>query len=312
MNKVKGVIFAVISAVTFGFAPILISKTYVLGNNPMMMAFSRNLLMIPILFLYLLAKGVNFRITKKQFFQLVLLSGFGTTTSLVFLYNSYNYIPVSMATSINFVYPTLVAVASVLVFKESMSKFRKLAVVSSLIGIFLFMDISGGSKNLFIGVGLALTSGFAYAFYIIFLAKSGLLKLPSLVITFYSCIVCSVLIGIIGAFTKTIRPGDMALEGWLLTLVISILITILGAMFIQLAVLNVGTTVTSVLATLEPITTLVLGYLLFQERVGFTKLMGCILVLTAVLLLALDQRRMSKERAKNIEVYEDIVNEEII
>lgn len=311
MNKIKGIIFAIISALTFGFAPILISKTYELGNNSIMMAFSRNILMVPILFIFLVAKKANLKITKKQFLQLVVLSTF-TTTSLLVLYTSYNYIAVSMATSINFVYPTLVAIASVMIFKEPMSRFRKFAVFFSLLGIILLMDIIGGSKNLFLGLTLALTSGFAYASYIIYLAKSGLLKIPSMVITFYSCIICSILMGIIGTFTGSINPSNMQLEGWIITFFISIFVTILGSMFIQLAVLNVGTTVTSVLATLEPITTLVLGYLLFNENISPTKLFGSLLVLSSVVLLALDQRKMAKERAKNMELYQDIVNKEII
>ena len=307
MNKVKGVLFAVISAIAFGVSPILISMTYSMGNNFMMMAFTRNLLVIPFLLLYVGYRRLSLKLNKKQFFQMCLLTIVGICTSLMALYASYTFIPVALSSSIHFIYPTIVAVASVFLFKEKLSFLRKVALVCSLSGIMLMANFKDGSADLLKGVVLAIISGSAYSFYILYMAKSGLLRLPTIVVTFYTCIISSVFLGLVAVFCGKFTPFEMSLEGWLITLFISIMITILGTMFTQLAVRNVGTTITSVLSTLEPITTIIIGVLLYNETVGRVKLIASFLILMSVFLLALDQKNMARKRAKNIERYEDII-----
>lgn len=279
-----------------------------MGNNSMMMAFVRNLLVLPFLFFYIKFRRISLKISKDQLLKLILMNVFGTCLSLTVLYISYNYIPVSLATSIHFIYPSIVAVLSVIIFKEYMSGLRKLAVACSLIGIMLFIDFKSGSSNFLLGISLALVSGIAYAFYIIYMAKSGVLKLESIVILYYSCVISAIFLGSLTLVFNKLVITEIALKGWALIFLISIMLTFLGTMFTQLAISHLGATTTSVLATLEPITTIVLGVSLFGEEVGPIKLLACGLILVAVLLLALDQRSMAKIRAKNIEKYEDIIN----
>lgn len=50
--KIKGILFTILSAIIFGFTPALANITYEFGNNSLSMTFFRNLLAIPILFLY--------------------------------------------------------------------------------------------------------------------------------------------------------------------------------------------------------------------------------------------------------------------
>lgn len=65
---------------------------------------------------------------------------------------------------------------------------------------------------------------------------------------------------------------------------------------------------TSVMSTLEPIATIVAGVVIYNEKVGTTKLIACFFIVLAVFLLALDQKNMAKKRAENIEKYEDIIS----
>lgn len=308
MNKTKGIIFALISAITYGIAPILISITYKLGNNSMMMTFLRNFMVLPFLLIYIAFKGYSLKINKEQLKKLIIISVCGFSASLVALYSSYKYIPPALASSLNFVYPTIVAVLSVIVFKEEMSRARKLAVISSLTGIILFMDFKNGGPNSYIGIGLALCSGIIFAFYMIYLAKSGILQLPPIVVTFYMSLISSITMAAVTIISGNFVPGNIQTEGWLLILLISLLVTLLGSMLTQLAVINVGTTVTSIMATFDPITTIIIGVVFLGEKITHIQLLACILILLAVILLALDQNNMAKKRAKHMEQYEDILS----
>lgn len=310
MNLTKGVFFALISAMAFGISPILISMTYSMGNNSLMMAFLRNLLVLPVLLSIIKFRCHSLKVSKNQFIKLLIMTILGVCTSLMCLYTSYTFISPSLASSIHFIYPLIVAISAVILFKEELSILRKIALVCSLTGIFLFVDFKAGNNDLLKGVGLALISGSAYAFYIVYMAKSGLLRLSTFVVTFYTCLISAIFLGLVTFFTGNLKPGEMDINGWLITIVISVMITILGTMFTQLAVLNAGTTITSVMSTLEPITTITIGVLLFNESLSLVKLIACSLILTSVLLLALDQKYMAKKRSENVEAYEDIINDE--
>lgn len=309
MNKFRGIFYAIVSAIAFGVSPILISKTYELGNNFMMMAFIRNILVLPFIFLYIKVRRIPMTVSKDQLFKLSVLNILGTSLSLLVLYLSYTFIPVSLATSLHFIYPSIVAILSVIVFKEYMSNLRKLAVLSSLIGVLLFIDLRSGSSNLFIGIGLALLSGAAYSFYIVYMAKSGVLVMENILIVYYGSLISAVFLGVLTIITGKLVITSINLEGWALILLISIMLTFLGTMFTQMAIKSIGTTITSILATLEPIITIVLGVFLFNEKVGTVKLIASGLILLAVLLLALDQKSMARRRAKEIEKYEDIISD---
>lgn len=309
MNKFRGIFYAIVSAIAFGVSPILISKTYELGNNFMMMAFIRNILVLPFIFLYIKVRRIPMTVSKDQLFKLSVLNILGTSLSLLVLYLSYTFIPVSLATSLHFIYPSIVAILSVIVFKEYMSNLRKLAVLSSLIGVLLFIDLRSGSSNLFIGIGLALLSGAAYSFYIVYMAKSGVLVMENILIVYYGSLISAVFLGVLTIITGKLVITSINLEGWALILLISIMLTFLGTMFTQMAIKSIGTTITSILATLEPIITIVLGVFLFDEKVGTVKLIASGLILLAVLLLALDQKSMARRRAKEIEKYEDIISD---
>ena len=117
MNKFRGIFYAIVSAIAFGVSPILISKTYELGNNFMMMAFIRNILVLPFIFLYIKVRRNPMTVSKDQLFKLSVLNILGTSLSLLVLYLSYTFIPVSLATSLHFIYPSIVAILSVIVFK---------------------------------------------------------------------------------------------------------------------------------------------------------------------------------------------------
>ena len=309
MNKFRGIFYAIVSAIAFGVSPILISKTYELGNNFMMMAFIRNILVLPFIFLYIKVRRIPMTVSKDQLFKLSVLNILGTSLSLLVLYLSYTFIPVSLATSLHFIYPSIVAILSVIVFKEYMSNLRKLAVLSSLVGVLLFIDLRSGSSNLFIGIGLALLSGAAYSFYIVYMAKSGVLVMENILIVYYGSLISAVFLGVLTIITGKLVITSISLEGWALILLISIMLTFLGTMFTQMAIKSIGTTITSILATLEPIITIVLGVFLFNEKVGTVKLIASGLILLAVLLLALDQKSMARRRAKEIEKYEDIISD---
>ena len=64
---------------------------------------------------------------------------------------------------------------------------------------------------------------------------------------------------------------------------------------IPVAVKNVGPTVTSILGMFEPISTVILGFLVLNETITARGLIGCALVISAVVLLTLESSREKRQ-----------------
>ena len=143
-NKVKGIGATLISAIYFGFVPLLMKTVYAGGGNSFTAAFLRFGLSLPLLFIFCKVKGVDLRVTREELkhFILITVCGYAGTTLLVF--NAYNFIPTGMATTIHFLYPTFTVAGLMIFFREKISRTKILCVVLCLTGVVLFYDgVSG-------------------------------------------------------------------------------------------------------------------------------------------------------------------------
>lgn len=293
-QKVKGITAVMISAIAFGFVPVLAMGVYGNSGTAYNVAFLRFALATPILLAILLVKKVPLSVTKRQLFQLsrIVLFGYGITSILLFF--SYNYIPIGMATTIHFSYPIFVILGCVIFYHERLSLAKLLAVALCTGGILLFYD--GSSSSSLLGIGMAFLSGITYAYYIITLEKSGLNEMHPIKLTFYLCLIAAVF-----AFIFVLVTGNVAfhmnVQGWLCMLVLSLTAALLAVTLLQVGIGLIGPQDAAILSTFEPITSTILGVLLFQEHFTLRTAGGCVLVLGAVLLttLAPDQKKKDPE-----------------
>ncbi|MGL4336630.1 MAG: DMT family transporter [Turicibacter sp.] len=276
MNQTKGVILTIVAALIFGFTPILAKITYGLGSNGINLTFFRACLALPILFGILKYRGVCLKITAKQLKQLIIVGVFGQAITTVTLYASYDYLSVGMATTIHFIYPALVVVALVVLYHEKLSKYKVISILFALVGMLLFME-SGGSMSVW-GLFLSILSGITYAFYILYIEKSGLKKMDPFKLTFYLSCVVSISVLIYGTLTQTITL-NLTPIAWGLTLIISILVTVVAVVLMQIGIDVIGSAKVSILSLFEPVTSVVCGMILLNESLTIFKFFGCILVI---------------------------------
>ncbi len=297
MRKARGMIFAVVSALIFGFTPIMVRETLSHGSNVVMTSFLRAFFVIPFFLISMKSRNVSVKVTKDEFKKLLLMCSIGGCVTMTMLYASYQYISVGLATSIHFIYPTIVTTFSILFLKEKVNKYKILSLIVSLIGIILLMDNVGGNKNFPLGLTLAMTSGFTYSFYLIYMDKSGLKNMDSVKVTFYNCVINATMLFIFGLIT-----GDFTLSltkyAWIMAFVISILVSVMGTLFIQLAIVNAGVSTYTILSTLEPITSVILGIILFNETTNPKRLLGCVMIFLSVVILALTTRAYERKNKR--------------
>lgn len=283
-TKSKGILAVILSGTIFGSMPLMAKIVYEAGGNAVSLTFYRFLLILP--FLYLLIKqnkNETLMITKEEFKKIALVGTLGYGATALLLYLSYNYIPSGMATTIHFIYPVFVILGCILFFKEKTNLVKTIAVIFCIIGVFMFYDGDGNIN--FTGIILSFASSITFAFYTVYIDKSGLKKMNTMKLTFYLCIIASIMMFFFSILTKTFTI-DIKPIGWLITLLLSLSVG-LGVNLFQIGIKTVGPQSTSILSTFEPITSVVIGVLILNESFGIKTILGSGLILIAVILISI-------------------------
>ena len=168
-NYFKGCLFVISSAVIFGCMPLGAKFIYANGVNAISLAFYRNLLAIPVMYLIVRASRESLKVCRGDFIKLVLLSILECVLTPTLMYSSYNYISSGTATTLHFIYPAVVILVETLFFREKLRMKQLLCVILCLVGVTMFYS-PGGNLDPF-GSALAILSGITYASYIVLLSK---------------------------------------------------------------------------------------------------------------------------------------------
>lgn len=282
-----GIMLASVSAIAFGVAPLFTTTTFEEGSNPIMTMFLRNALLLPFLWVAAKLLHLKMRLTFREFRQLALLSLIGGSGTGCLLFSAYPSAGIGLATCLHFTYPVLIMICCILFFGDRINIYKLGALILSLVGIFFTVEI--GSFEVF-GFVTALLSGVTYAFYILYMDKTGLKNRNVIVITFYGALLNSIFVGLyawmIGDFTLDITP-----KGWGAAFMVSFLATVIGIALLQMALQYVDSPTAAIMCTLEPLVSVFLGMAVLDEPSSVMKLFGCGLIVLSVLLISLDNRR---------------------
>ena len=277
--KERGYFLTILSAIIFGFTPILAKITYNMGSNGITLAFFRHLFVIPILFLIIKLLKINYKITLEQLKKIILVGVIGNAFTVAMLYTSYSYIQVGSATVLHFLYPMFVSLICFFYYKEQLSKAVIICLVIASIGILFFIE---GGNTSFIGLFLALFSGITFAYYIVGVEKLGLQTINPYVLNFYFAIVIAITLLIIGIISNQLVLS-LPMKAYSYSFIIAILTSIIGIICLQQGIKYLGATTASILSMFEPVTSVIFGIIILHERLTIVKASGCLIILGAVI-----------------------------
>ncbi|WP_138206131.1 DMT family transporter [Haloimpatiens lingqiaonensis] len=298
--KLKGIILTMLSSITFGFAFTLGPMTYGAGgSNPVTLTFLRNFLSLPFLLAIVLLLKVDLKITKKQLINLIILGFIGNAITTLMLNIAFAHIDVGIVTPIHFTYPIFVTLGCVLFFHEKLSKQKIVALIIAMSGIACFFvsaltSASFGSGTL-LGLILAVASGVFYAFYIIFMDKSGLKSESPFKITFYVAIASSIGMFFYGKATGQLVLSTLTTKSWIISAIFAFLCTVVALSLLQVGIKYIGASEAAVISTFEPITSVIFGVLLLGEKITTIKIFACILIFAGVLILSFAKDKSSQK-----------------
>ena len=285
-TKQKGIIFTMIATILFGVTPAVGKLTYAMGNNGVQLAFLRHLFVLPLFLMIVIYQGQSLRLNKSQCLDVFKVGFFGNTLTIVMLYSSYEYIGVGSATVLHFLYPLFVVCMNFILYHQKLNKQQLCCLALAIIGIFCFMDSSSSSL---IGALLAILSGVFFAYYMVGMDHSSIRYMSPYVFNFYLVLMNSVVIFILAFLLG--RITILPVQAYILSGVVAILTSLVGVVLLQKGIYCLGASLTAILSTLEPITSIVVGVVWLNESLTLLKIIGCILVLLSTFILVKAQNQ---------------------
>lgn len=279
-----GYLCVILSAVLFGCMPLGARFLYAQGVTPMSLVLLRNLLSLPILALLGSRQG-GLRISRGALLEASAASFFGCWLAPILLFSSYRYLASGMAAVFHFIYPILVVLSGYLlrekVKKGALGCALGCALLCSL-GILLLFDPHGAIDP--VGVAFALTSGAAYAAYILVLSHFRHREVSGFRLSFYMSSVCAFC-----TLLLCLATGQLGLPktigGWGAAFLFSLSLSVGAAVLFQAGTFRCGAQRAAILSTFEPLTSILVGILFLDESLTPRILLGSALTLLAGVLI---------------------------
>lgn len=277
-----GTIYSVLSAVIFGFTPLIAKSIYSFGFSYYGVAFGRFL--IGSLYLFIVVKIQHkhkILLPQKQLLHIFIISVF-YALMITFLYSSYEYIDSGAATTLHFSYPVLVIIIAALFYKRKLNKAQILCTVLAMLGIF-FLNNSTSSVN-YLGVIFALLSGFSYALYIVLSEKMRVDEIPIFVLSFWISVFSIFVVAVLLVFTPHSKVQINA-KAIALFALLALIVNVFAIVLFQKGLGLCGGVKASLLSTFEPLTSVIVGVIVYKEQMTFRTIFGIALILSATVVL---------------------------
>lgn len=280
-----GILYGAAAAASYGTNPLFALPLYSAGIEVNSVLFYRYFIAVLIYGLWLkFFKKISLKITRNEILPLLLLGLFFSLSSLT-LFEAFHYIDAGIACTILFIYPVIVAVLMAVIFKEKITKTVIFSILLITIGItLLYHGKSNESLNLY-GVGIVLLSALLYALYIIGVKNIKVIRhLNSAKMSFY-VMLFGLLVYIFNLkFCTQLQTLDKPLL-WVYAAALALFPTIISLETITISIKLIGSTTAAILGSLEPLTAIFFGVVIFHEELTLRIIAGVITVLAGVLLI---------------------------
>jgi len=289
-SRTKGALLVMMAGVLWGTTGIIVKAIYAVTTmGPVSVSLFRLLVALPFLASLVAMKRYDMSITRRE---LIVFAGFGFCSLTVFVilyFTSFAYTTVQHAAALLYTAPAFVAVLSWIILKENMTRAKVTAVVLSVLGALLIVGVLRGgqlfSSRTQIGDWLALASGLAYSSWYIFGKVLGRNREPAVVSFVGMCF------GALFLFLIAVAAGALQIPhgavAWGLLVLLGLVPTTLAYLSYLAGLQLIDATSASVFAIIEPVTAVILGFLLLQETLSYDSLLGFALIVSSILLISL-------------------------
>jgi drug/metabolite transporter (DMT)-like permease len=193
-------------------------------------------------------------------------------------------IDASLLSLLLYTFPAIVAAAAVALGRERMDARRLAALGLAFGGLVLVVAGAGAGALDPLGAALGLGAAVVYSTYI--LVSDGIVtRVRPRVLSALVCTGAAASLTVGSALLGELRPGELTAAGWGWLACLAVVSTVASISLFFAGLRRVGPTTASILATVEPLVTVLLAFVVFGETLGVVQVVGGGLVLAAVLML---------------------------
>ena len=290
----NGIFYATLSSASFGFSPLFSLALIAAGLTNLDVLSYRWSVAAIVLVIYAISKKKTLRLNSfDEAWKILLLSALRAITSITLLVG-YANIASGIASTINFMYPVVVALCMMLFFGENKSWINFVAIAMSIIGMYLMasgdgLRVDGGNTGL--GLTCSIISAFSFAAYYIVMKRTKADKIEVVKLTTWIMLM-SALYFIIANF---LFNGGITIvtdeKLWLSILGLGLWATMVSSFTGVKAVRRIGPTLTSILGALQPLTAVILGVLFLNEHLSGKIVVGIALIMISVMVIVQHQSK---------------------
>lgn len=295
-----GIIFALVGSLLFSTKAIFVKLSYQHQIDSISLLLLRMIFALPFyLFMIIRVLGQQWQswiaVRRKHWLALLITAILGYYLSSLLDFLGLQYIGASVERLILFIYPTFIAIISFFVFKERVTLLQAGALALSYIGLlFVFgNNLHSISFDSYFWRGSFLILGCAVTFAIFLVLNQWLI--PKFGATSFTSISMTIACLIVILHFLLSRPLS-GLFGYppvvyLYALAMATMATVVPSYIVNYAIQRIGATRSAILASVGPISTVSLAYLLLGERLLPAQMAGGLLVIAGVTVVSVEMKR---------------------
>jgi len=285
----RATLLIVASAAGFGSISVL-TVLITRAGIPLLTAMAWRFVLGAALFFAVIGVGRLRSVPRRRLIQLLLIGGLGQALITYLSLHALDYIPVAPLAFLFYTYPAWVALVAAIRRTEKLTSVRAIALTLALVGVTVMVGAPSTDKLNPIGVILALGSALLYSAYLPSLEhlQQGM---PALVSAFLLVVGAAVTFVIAALFARELYLPT-AVPVWSNIVLLSLVSTVIAFSSLLKGLSVLGPVRTSIIATVEPFFTALLGVVVLGNQLTITTLVGGILIAAAVLLIQWSSTRL--------------------
>jgi drug/metabolite transporter (DMT)-like permease len=277
--RLSGALFVVLSAIGFGALGIFGKAAFAAGAST-----------VTVLFLRFLVAGMLMAVLMsmlrlpwprgRHFWILAGMGAVGYVGQAFCYFSALRHATAGLTALLLYLYPSLVTLAAAALGRQRLTLLKAALAVASLFGILLTVadGLAGTPTGIAFGAGAAVI----YTAYILVgervTPRTGAIPAGTVVM-----LASATVFGVATAVEGAHWPVGAA--GWLAVAAIALVATVIPIIGFFAGMQRLGAADTATISTLEPVVTLILAYLILDEKLGLIQALGAGLVIAAVVAL---------------------------
>ncbi|MEA2126033.1 MAG: hypothetical protein QOI80_2815 [Solirubrobacteraceae bacterium] len=269
------------SAIAFGAMGIFGKLAYDDGVTVSTLLAVRFVLAAALFWLLVMATGRFTRLARRDLLIALALGGIGYSAQAGAYFAALQRIEPGLLSILLYTFPTMVTVAAIALGREPANRRRALALLLASGGLFLVLAGAGAGAIEPVGAALGLSAAAVYTTYI--LSSQGIAaRVDPLLLSALVCTGAATTLTLVGLADGGLHVGAVSAQGFLWLAAIAVVCTVVAVTLFFAGLKRVGPTTASILSTAEPLTAVMLAFVVFGESMTLVQLAGGALVVGGV------------------------------